>query len=103
MFSSAVFSAGQWCVGTIDNTYIGHDGSVFITGSWRGEHTQVCNLTTAWKSVATDTCKTWVSYIQVAFASRSKVTMHYNDVASCGEIPSYSTSPKPSYIMLRLE
>lgn len=93
-------AAGKWCNGTIDNSYIEHSGNVFIIGSWRGEHTKVCNLNSTWKGITASTCKTWVGYIQLALVSRAPVTMHYSDISSCSSIGPYGSAEKPSYIMI---
>lgn len=99
--SNTAYANGKWCSGKITNSYIEHTGNVYIIGSWRGDHTKVCNINTEWRGVTTETCKMWVSYIQVALISQSPVTMHYGDIESCGSIPSYGSAPKPSYIMLK--
>lgn len=91
--------AGQWCGGTINNSYTDNGGNVFILGSWRGEWTRICSLNTTLNDITPTTCKAWFSTAQTAIVTGKTVTMYY-DVASCATIPSYNDSPKPTYLML---
>jgi hypothetical protein len=101
IISSASFADTKWCGGTIKNIYIDYNGDVFINGSWRNQHTRICNVASELDGVPVDTCKSWVSYVQVAYVAQKNVTLHYNDIDSCESIPSYTSAPRPTYVMLK--
>ena len=100
LLASACYSAQQWCTGVIRHTYINKQGNLYIFGDWRNEHTQICNLNSLWQGVEPEVCKGWLSIALAAKLSGAKVTVQYNDVASCSEVPRYETAPSPSYIMV---
>lgn len=91
------------CHGTIEYTYLQNDGSLYIYGSWRNEHTKICNIDTSWNNISTQVCKGWLSIAQTAKVAKSNVVVHCNDndVSSCGTISAYNSSPKPTYLMLK--
>lgn len=94
------FSASVWCNGTIKHTYVDFDGTLYINGTWRNEHTAVCNLNMPRLGVSVETCNAWLSIAMAAKLSKTKVVTHYADIPSCLEIPQYGQAPKPSYLML---
>ena len=100
LLSIAVSAAPQWCSGQITSTWIDEAGHVVIKGTWRNDHTQVCNLNTTWKGVTTETCKGWLSLAQVAQVAKTGVTVYYADITSCADMPVYQASPNPGYVML---
>ena len=102
MLASAQASAFHFCEGKIETVWTEAGGNVYIVGSWRNNHTQICNLTSSWKGVQSDVCKAWLSAAQLAYADKSDVTVRYNDgdIKSCSTIPIYEASPVPNYIML---
>ena len=93
-------AASTWCNGTIKHTYIDSGGTLFISGTWRNQHTAVCNVNNARLEVTPETCMAWVSLALAAKLSQTKVVIHYADVPSCSAIPQYNTAPRPSYLML---
>lgn len=42
--NNQTLAAGQWCSGKIINTYLNWDGHLVIIGSWRNQHTTICNI-----------------------------------------------------------
>lgn len=101
--SVEAFAGQQWCSGTINHTYLDHGGTLYINGSWRDQHTAVCNVNMERYGVSQDTCKGWLSVAMAAKLSKTKVVVHYSDVPSCGEIPQYGAAPKPSYFAERID
>ncbi|RYV04098.1 hypothetical protein SOPP22_01465 [Shewanella sp. OPT22] len=99
--STQSYADGKWCEGKIKNVWVDYSGRLYITGSWRSEHTQICNLNIEWKGVTTKVCQAWLAEAQLAFAAQSNVIMHYDDVSSCSEIPSYTSAPRPTYLMIK--
>jgi len=98
---SAGASAGQnWCSGTIQHLYLNHDGALVIHGSWRGTHTEICNINEDRLGVTPEVCKGWLSVAMAAKLSTTTVILHYPDVPSCAAIPQYSGAPRPTYLML---
>lgn len=90
----------HFCTGKIEKVYVSNNGSVFIMGSWRNAHTKLCQVGLAWKEIESEVCNLWLSVAQVAYASKSLVTLRYDDVESCSSIPTYGTAPPPEYLML---
>ena len=37
-------SAQLWCRGKITNTYVDSSGTLIISGTWRADYTQLCNI-----------------------------------------------------------
>ena len=99
--SSAIYAKSQWCTGTISNVWINKGGSIFIHGTWRNGHTQICNLNKAWKGISPVTCSSWQALTQQAHATQKKVILQYSNLSSCKAIPTYGGSPSPNYVMLR--
>ncbi len=90
------------CSGTLTYLNVAYDGSVYIHGSWRNEHVKIFTLAQGWKNVPAETCKGWLSLVEIAKASNSKIMITYdgNEVGSCSEIPSYGNAPRPDHIAL---
>lgn len=103
MFFSANASASyHFCEGKITRAWTDGSGNVFIFGTWRGAHTQICSVTKEWKGVDPEACKVWVSSVHLAYASQSDVTVRYNDTAaeSCSTLATYRDAPAPNYVMV---
>lgn len=101
MASSAIYAKTQWCTGSITYLWVDKNGSIFIHGTWRNEHTQICNLNKAWKAVSPSTCKSWQALTQQAHATQKKVIVQYLNLSSCKAISTYAGAPSPNYVMLR--
>jgi len=101
LFSTQVY-AYHFCRGQIKTVWIEGDGDVYIVGTWRNKHTQICNVSSAWKGVNVESCKTWVSLTQLAYAAKSDVLVRYHDdaISSCTEVPEYGSAPAPNYVMV---
>lgn len=102
VLSSGYANAYHFCKGKIQTVWVEGDGDVYIVGSWIGKHTRICNVNREWKSIEVDSCKTWVSIAQLAYAAKSDVVVRYNDDAtnSCAELPDYGDAPAPNYVMI---
>jgi hypothetical protein len=98
--SSAIYAEQQWCSGVISHVWVDKVGATYITGSWRREHTQICNLSNEWKGVSPNTCRSWLGLAQHAHATQISVVLQYADVPSCKDIPYYGYAPSPNYVML---
>ncbi len=75
------------------------NGELVIVGSWRGDHTSICNTDSARLGVSTDTCKNWLSIAMTAYVADKTVTVKYSDAPSCATIQKYGGAPAPLYIM----
>ena len=102
MLASAQASAFHFCEGKVKTVWTEGGGNVYIVGSWRNDHTQICNLTSTWNGVRPEVCKAWLSTAQLAYSEKSDVTVRYtdSDIKSCSTIPVYEAAPVPNYIML---
>jgi hypothetical protein len=99
LIASSSIYASQWCSGVISHVWVAKGGETLIIGSWRGDHTQICNLSNEWKGVSPNTCRSWLGLAQHAHATQTPVILHYY-VPSCAGIPSYGHAPSPNYVML---
>jgi hypothetical protein len=90
----------QWCEGSANRIFADIEGKVFILASYRNDWTMICSLTSGWKGVSTETCKTWYATALSAVLSGKQVTLMYWDVPSCSTIPSYTDAPAPAYVLI---
>jgi hypothetical protein len=95
-------SAPLWCRGKITNTYVDSSGTLIVSGTWRADYTQLCNIKAVLNGIDPTTCLTWFS---IAIASQSKgldAQAYYTDPAAlaCNTLPTYRNTPLPSYFML---
>ncbi len=93
--------ADQWCEGKINRVWIGHTGAVMAHSSYRNGHTKMCSLSSEWQNINQDTCKGWLSLLQVAYTTQKDVVVFYEHDTACNELPVYSSSVRPSYVMLK--
>ena len=101
IMSFSLSAAPQWCEGTITSLYQDVNGGVVINGTWRGDHTQICNVNSEWNGVSTEVCKSWLSILIAANLSKEDVLVKYADLDSCATVPKYGDSPSPLYVMLK--
>ena len=97
-FCSSVQAAVN-CSGDIKRVYVTKVGDLVILGSWRNDYTKVCNVAIEWGGVKDSTCKAWLSIAEAAQISKTPVIVRYN-LSSCSDIPTYTASPSPEYLML---
>src|SRR6266446_1973254 len=98
-YCSFAWCEPQWCVGTVSYLWSTYDGSVLMFGSWRNDHTKVCNLSDIWNGISPKTCAGWYATLHTALVLRSNVTIFYDDAPTCSTLPVYSFSPRPFYVM----
>lgn len=94
-------AGSNWCEGVTNNTYLSHNGVLYINGSWRNQHTAICSIKGDRLGVTPEVCKGWLSAAIAAKLSQNTVVVHYEDVPSCAEVPQYGAAPRPTYLMLR--
>lgn len=102
LISETAFASGIWCTGKVTNAYIDSDKNVILKGSWRNEYTRICS-TDGSNGVDTITCSLWFSIITTSMVHDKEVILMYSDQNStlnCSNIPTYSSSPRPDYVML---
>jgi len=92
--------AATSCNGAILSAHVSSDGSVLIRGSWRSDYTQICNISSIWKGIPLEVCALWAAKADAAIATGHSVTIYYSADFACTAIPSYGTSPAPTYLML---
>lgn len=101
LFSNSSF-AYLFCKGTITDVWVDEHGRLYINGSWRSGHTQVCDIDSNWNGVSLEVCKAWLSISTAAQVSKAAVVVRYDDgdAESCSTLETYGNAPKPNYIML---
>lgn len=93
-----------WCEGTINQHWINSGGDLYVNPSWRADHVALCNVNTTNAAGITPTvCMSWAAIIRAAMQRNAQTTIFYGDapVTSCGLIPSYTSAPSPTYVMIR--
>lgn len=95
-------SAQLWCRGKVTNTYLDLSGTLIVSGTWRADYTQLCNIKVVLNGIDPTTCLTWFS---IAIASQTKgldVQASYSDPSAlaCNTLPTYRSTPPPIYFML---
>ena len=85
-------AASMGCTGTIYGSWVNDQGGVYIRGSWHADHTQICSVT--------EVCYSWIAKVDAAASTGKSVQVYYQDIPSCGTIPTYENSPAPYYVML---
>ena len=98
--TAAASAASMGCTGTIYGSWVNDQGGVYIRGSWHADHTQICSVTEVWKGIPTEVCYSWIAKVDAAASTGKSVQVYYQDIPSCGTIPTYENSPAPYYVML---
>lgn len=103
--SPSVSQAAAVCGGQISQVLSYHDGAIMVLSTWRGDYTQLCNVREAWKGVGTSTCWTWYGQISASITEGKPVNVFYDGLLAneCPTMPTYSLSPAPAYVSLRLQ
>ena len=102
MLFSNTSMAYHFCKGTIIDVWLDEYGKLYINGSWRNGHTQICDIDSIWNGMSVEVCKGWLSLSTAAQISKADVIVRYDDedTESCSTLPTYGNAPKPNYIML---
>jgi len=101
MVVGTVAHADISCVGTLGGVLLYSDGSVMIQGSWRGDWTMICNTQTGWGSIDGSTCFAWYAAAVSAAKSHTGVqTYYYGSTYTCANLPTYSSTPVPVYLLI---
>ena len=91
--------AATTCIGTISSSHVTIDGGVLFRASWGG-YIQACNISATWKGVPPEVCAAWVAKLDAAVSLGRSTRVYYTDTLVCADVPTYSASPAPYYIML---
>lgn len=100
VMSTPASAVEQYCTGTVLSSWVNDVGAVLLSSSWRGDHTQVCNIETTWKGIPPNVCVSWVAKIDAALALSKRISIYYRDAPACNLIPYYGEAPAPYYVML---
>ena len=91
------------CYGFLTHVWVDNSNQLYIAASYRGDHTMICDLDNDWKGITPSVCESWLAIIQsvVSDDRYSFVTVRYIDspYSDCSELPLYSESPAPLYVM----
>lgn len=109
LLSAVLFSQQGWgqnltCYGFLSHAWVDSSNRFYIAASYRGDHTMICDLDTEWNGISTEVCKSWFAVVQSIISAgrfNSFITVRYVDTphASCADLPLYSDSPAPLYVM----
>jgi hypothetical protein len=89
-----------WCTGTLSHLWVDSGGVVQVLSSWRQDHTAICSITTTWNAIPVDVCRSWYALLLTARASGQRITTMYFHNSTCSTLPTYNSTPAPSYVML---
>lgn len=89
-----------WCTGTISHLWVDSGGIVQVLSSWRQDHTAICSITNTWNAIPADLCRSWYALLLTARASGQRITTMYFHNSTCSTLPTYNSTPAPSYVML---
>ena len=95
-FSNLAF--GYACEGKVDNLQVAANGvvqimSVALYGDSAGR--SICNVSSTWKGVTTESCKTWISMILVSQSTDTNISIVYDDGLSCSTQPTWGNANAP--------
>lgn len=93
-------SAAAFCDGTVIASWTDSDGNVSVLGSWRNDHTQICNLKVVWKGITPDVCASWMAKADAAVAESRNFRVYYSSESNCSTLATYGSAPAPAYVML---
>jgi hypothetical protein len=86
------------CSGLVSAVTSHADGSVWITAEWNGSPVQICNSTTAWKGIPTESCKRWHAAALLARTTQQTLVVYYGNTAvtGCAAMGAYGAADAPS-------
>ena len=67
--------------------------SVALYGDSAGR--SICNVSSTWKGVTTESCKTWISMILVSQSTDTNISIVYDDGLSCSTQPTWGNANAP--------
>ncbi|XOV78021.1 MAG: hypothetical protein ACFHVJ_13845 [Aestuariibacter sp.] len=91
------------CTGNVNAVETLYTGIVRVsTTSGAPQKAYLCKLDGSWEGVSSDTCKSWLSYAQIAKTSGQKLSVVYSGTPSieCSELPINSASYRPYNVIL---
>lgn len=86
------------CNASVHNVLIYSDGSVNVLHSGRGDYTVVCGLRGDRGGVDAVTCAAWTGLLQQVKKKGGTANFYYPGAGSCSTMPTYWSSPVPTYI-----
>jgi len=89
------------CKVNMQNVLLYKSGAVNVRHSGRSDFTYICNLNSEWKGVSVTTCAMWASMLINLHEDNKPATFYYtvtNDYDSCATLPTYGSSPAPTYV-----
>lgn len=96
-----------YCSGNLNKMYIHENGDLMVFMSYRNDWTKICNIKADHQGVSPIVCQAWLSSLKDALAgngtgtgTRMSVTIQYVTTQTCSTLSTYSTSPKPGYVMV---
>ena len=101
MFSAC--SNALTCIGNVSKIDTLYTGIVRVTSSsGLPSKAYLCNTNGSWGGISSDTCKTWISYAQVAQTSGQELEITYSGVTEtdCATLPINSASYVPYIVSL---
>lgn len=88
------------CNGTVTRVLLYGDGTVNLLSSWRNDYTVLCNTNGTFGSIPAELCLSWYATAMNAAAHGKQVNVYYAATYTCATLPTYWSSPVPTYVGL---
>ena len=89
------------CHGTVTNALLYGDGSLNVRGSWRGDFTVLCNTNGTFGGIPGEICLSWYATAIKSIETGKSANVYYAATYSCTALPTYWSSPVPTYFGLQ--
>jgi hypothetical protein len=91
-------AADLYCSGTVQYVLMYNDGTVALSGSWRGDYVYLCSTSGSWGSIPQEVCLAWYATAVKAADDGKHVAIYYSPSSyTCATLPTYSSAPVPFY------
>ncbi|MGH1486926.1 MAG: hypothetical protein ACRBCI_11955 [Cellvibrionaceae bacterium] len=104
--TQSVLAVGPECQTKVLKTRVSNTGGLYLSADniSNGTFVLLCGVNQAVGGVGVDTCKSWLSILQVAQASSKNIDISYkyadDSITSCASIPAGSNAPTPYFVQL---
>ena len=103
LFCQNVLAAIYGCSGSVDSVSLGHEGRVaLMSQSIYGNNTgrTLCSTVSDYQGMPPDSCKSWLSLLLSAYATRATIWIQYSDNYTCTSQPGWTLATRPNAIRI---
>lgn len=93
--------ASQVCSGNVNDIAVNRHGEVRIKTTFKSDNWfTVCKLDGTWNDISSDTCKVWISELQLGLAANKTIHIYYPDGTSCSDMPYHADATRPDWVIV---